>query len=101
MWRKLPIITKRFVSSNKPRYSRLDNFLNFHYMMCVPTAGVGFCYGVNEFWKENQELNLIKYTLGASAYGIFGAMFGAVFWAFTPIILPVAGASYIKKRLSK
>ena len=87
--------------NNVNSVNRLDKFMNIHFMLAIPAGGIGFCYGVNESWKEHifPESDLVKSSLVATAYGVFGFMFGSVAWIFTPVILPVVGASYIKTKL--
>jgi hypothetical protein len=95
------IFTRRnFCLSKQNNVNRLDKFMNIHFMLAIPAGGIGFCYGVNESWKEHIfQDDLVKSSLAATAYGVFGFMFGSVAWIFTPVILPVVGASYIKTKL--
>lgn len=96
-----PLITRKFSVPNKDE-SVMDRIMNIHFMLSIPAGCIGFCYGVNESWKENVfQDDLVKSSLAATTYGVFGFMFGTVSWFFTPIILPVAGASYIKNKFKK
>jgi hypothetical protein len=60
---------------------------------------LGFCYGVKHSWNENRDPDLFKSSIHATAYGLWGAMWGAVGWCIMSALIPVVGATYFSGKL--